>query len=249
MKCLLLIGIVIVAVAGMTASGNAALPTSEVIKEGTTATNPVPRSTVAPIQQEAAIDVTAFAGDTSVASVEVAEDTLSADPPRDTEVFPSQSGATVNGFGKGSDLPILRTLGGLGVVVSLIIAGYFVGRKLAPQYFAKRSSERYLRVIETLPMGEKRSISVIQVVNKHFIVGNTPSQISLIAQLTEPISLPSEAQTPTLGLKGRNYREQANGFRGFLDLESGRSSLSAAPKNVSAEVRMKMRQLREALEQ
>ena len=90
---------------------------------------------------------------------------------------------------------MFRAMGGLGLVLFLMIAGYFAARKFAPRYFAKGASETNLKIIETLSMGDKRSISMIQVGNSRFLVGNTAHQINLLTELPESISVVSEPET------------------------------------------------------
>ena len=62
--------------------------------------------------------------------------------------------------------PLYRTVGGMGLVLCLMIALYFGARKFFPQYFRKADSEQNLKVLETLSMGDRRSIALIQVADK-----------------------------------------------------------------------------------
>ena len=142
---------------------------------------------------------------------------------------------------------VLRTIGGLGLVLTLIVAGYFVLRKMAPQYFAKSASSHAMRVIETLSMGDRRSISLVEVANSRFLVGNTPHQISLILTLPDSLSLVSETEAIQPQPKIVTLRESSPQFRKVYDVEKGRS----APRAVNPlpdDLRMKMRQLRRTLE-
>jgi flagellar biosynthetic protein FliO len=143
--------------------------------------------------------------------------------------------------------PVLRTVGGLGLVVCVMIAVYFAARKLAPRYFTKIGSERDLRVIETLAMGDRRSISLIEVGNNRFLVGNTPHQINLLAALPEPISLVSEPNTLPANQKDKARDESKAPFRNLFEVEKKRSSQYMG-NPLPEDIRTKMRQLREALE-
>jgi hypothetical protein len=49
-----------------------------------------------------------------------------------------------------------------------------------------RQSNKRLRVCETVPLGERRFIAVIQVDNKQFLVGGSSNSVSLLAQLDKP---------------------------------------------------------------
>ncbi len=143
--------------------------------------------------------------------------------------------------------PVLRTIGGLGLVLCLMIAVYFAARRFAPRYFHNTGSEKSLRVIETLAMGDRRSISLIEVANNRFIVGNTPHQISLLAALTEPLSLVSESRTPAVKAKDAPQNESRIPFRNLFEVEKKRPSQYTA-NPLPEDIRTKMRQLRESLE-
>jgi flagellar biogenesis protein FliO len=47
----------------------------------------------------------------------------------------------------------------------------------------ERSSDRRLRVAETVSLGEKRFVAVVQVDGRHFLVAGGPANIALLAQL------------------------------------------------------------------
>jgi|WetSurMetagenome_2_1015567.scaffolds.fasta_scaffold487572_1 flagellar biogenesis protein FliO len=143
--------------------------------------------------------------------------------------------------------PVFRTLGGLGMVVCLMIAAYFAAKKFAPRYFAKSTTERNLRVIETLSMGDKRSISMIEVGNSRFLIGNTPNQLNLLMALPEALSLVSEPETMPTGTKSPGGKESTTPFRNLFEVEKKRSSQYTG-NPLPDDIRMKMRQLREALE-
>jgi flagellar biosynthetic protein FliO len=143
--------------------------------------------------------------------------------------------------------PILQTMGGLGMVLCLIAAGYFAFKKFAPQYLRKSSSEKSLKVIETLPMGDKRFIAIIQVANSRFLVGNTVHQINLLTALPEQYSLVSEPDTPSGENNKEIVKEPKNHFRKLFEVEKSRS-VQQLGHPLPEDLRTKMRQLREALE-
>jgi flagellar biosynthetic protein FliO len=143
--------------------------------------------------------------------------------------------------------PFLQTIGGLGVVLFLIAACYFAVKKFAPQYFLKGASEKNLKVIETLPMGDKRSISIIQVANSRFLVGNTANQINLLTALPEKFSLVSEPDAPLIENTKEIVKEPRNHFRNLFEVEKIRP-MPQTGRPLPEDLRTKMRQLREALE-
>jgi len=145
-----------------------------------------------------------------------------------------------------SDFSLIRTIGALGLVISLIVIGFLAARKYAPQLFNRRSEEPRMKVIETLPMGDRRSIALVQVDDSSFLVGNTASQISLLARLPWEFSLGTERDInnpePAAPAASRD------GSRKLHQVEKKPAGLGK-PKPIPPDVRAKMRQLREALEQ
>lgn len=145
-----------------------------------------------------------------------------------------------------SDFSLIRTIGALGLVISLIVIGFWGTRKYAPQLFNRQSAEQRMKVVETLPMGDKRSISLVQVDDSWFLVGNTASQISLLARLPWEFSLGPEREVnntePAAPAGSRDI------FRKLHQVEKKPAGLGK-PKPIPPDVRAKMRQLREALEQ
>lgn len=159
---------------------------------------------------------------------------------------PAQAQAAETPAG-GMGFPLIRTIGGFALVISLILIAFLVARKIAPQYFNKRSIERNLKLIESMSMGEKRSIALIQVRDRRFLIGNTPHQITLLSQLDDSLSLVSEAE------KARSTaptpKNLVDPFRRLYETERNRGVPKVGKdKAIPPDVRAKMRQLREALE-
>ncbi len=145
------------------------------------------------------------------------------------------------------DFPVFRTLGGLGIVVFLMAGGYFAARKFAPRFFSRLPADRTLRVIETLPMGDKRSISVIEIGKSRFLVGNTSGQINLLMSLPDTASPEPESDALAVPDKSASKKEVAIPFRSLFEVEKRRRP--PRPLNpLPEDIRTKMRQLREALE-
>jgi flagellar biosynthetic protein FliO len=162
-------------------------------------------------------------------------------------VGPVQPVMADNSPAEESGFSMLRAIGGLGIVLCLLVGGYFAARKLSPQYFVKGASERSLKVIETLAMGDRRSIAIIQVANSRFLVGNTPHQINLLTSLPEPTPLVSEPDALPVKPKISSPRGAGSPFRKLFEVEKNETSrLIGNP--LPDDLRTKMRQLREALE-
>lgn len=144
-------------------------------------------------------------------------------------------------------LPAIKTVGGFGLVLSLILVGFMLFRKFAPQYMGKHTQERFLRLIETLPMGEKRSIVLVQAGARKLLLASTAGQITLLTSLVDaagPASLnggqPAENDSSAAPL---------GNFRNLYEMEKKASSMRpAARPTLPPDIRGKMQELRKALE-
>jgi len=170
-------------------------------------------------------------------------------PPPSTPVIDEQRLAAPVSEAQESSLgfPLFRTIGSLGLVLCLIAGGYFAARKFAPRYFAKGTSDRNMKVIETLSMGDKRSISMIEVGNCRFLIGNTAHQINLLAALPEAFSMVSEPEKVAAIPKGTPENDSSQPFRNLFETEKKRPTQFAG-NPLPDDIRMKMRQLRASLE-
>jgi flagellar biosynthetic protein FliO len=162
---------------------------------------------------------------------------------------PAASTGTEDGFSLAPEFPVFRTLGGFGVVLSLMLVGFFGVRRYAPQLLRKPAGERSLRVLETLPIGDRRSLAVIQVEDKRFLVGHTPHQITLLASLPGAFSLAEPAISTEEAAPLTTARTASERFRNLYEVERSTSLRTPAkPKTIPPDIRAKMRQLRETLE-
>jgi flagellar biosynthetic protein FliO len=160
---------------------------------------------------------------------------------------PIQHVSTAEAQDDGMRFPVFRTLGGMGIVLSLMIGIYFGAKKFAPRYFPKAAAEKNLKVLESLSLGDRRSISLIEVAGSRYLVGNTPQQINLLAALPLPISLVSEPEALPATVKEKSGRESPSPFRNLFEVEKKEKPQPAASA-LPDDIRAKMRQLREALE-
>jgi flagellar biosynthetic protein FliO len=147
----------------------------------------------------------------------------------------------------GMHFPVLRTLGGMGLVICLMIGICLAAKKYFPRYFGRAIAERNMKIIETLSMGDRRSLSVIEVANNRFLVGNTPHQINLLAALPEPIALVPEPDAVAAHSNEKVGNESGSTFRSLFEVE-GRRSSQYRGNPLPEDIRTKMRQLRDALE-
>jgi flagellar biogenesis protein FliO len=138
---------------------------------------------------------------------------------------------------------VVKAVGGIGLVISLLLGGFVMFRKFAPQYIVKRPAERKLRVIESVSMGDKRNIAIVQAGSKQFLLASTPGQVTLLTALPDAISAPpgeSPAIEASAGAKFRNLYE--------LEKKSIPVRPAARPE-LPPDIRGKMQQLRKALEE
>ncbi len=141
--------------------------------------------------------------------------------------------------------PLLRTVGGLGLVLCLMVALYFGARKYFPQYFQKAPSEQNLKILETLSMGDRRSIALIQVADQRFLIGNTQHGINLLTTISGSTPLTPEINEPPRPSQRKNG--SGNSFKNLFEFEKKRPVPN--PGNpLPEDIRTKMRLLREALE-
>ena len=82
----------------------------------------------------------------------------------------------------------LRTALGILLALAMVLLGsYFVtrwaGMGLGARFGA--SGGRHVRLLERVPMGRDQSLVVVQVMNRYFLLGSSPSGFSLLAELTE----------------------------------------------------------------
>jgi len=90
----------------------------------------------------------------------------------------------MNGAGSGS---LWAAVGRIFAVVTEHVAGVHKSLK-------RRRSARRLRLSETLSLGEKRFLAVVQFQHQEFLVGGTGNSIALLARLDAP-GATSDSQT------------------------------------------------------
>jgi flagellar biosynthetic protein FliO len=142
-------------------------------------------------------------------------------------------------------LPMIKTVGGIGLVISLVLVGYMMFRRFAPQYMGKNAKERVLKLIETLPMGDKRSIMLVQAGGRRLLLASTPGQITLLTAIAD-----------TAGAVPRSTVEAADAelpaaasFRNLFELEKRAGSARPGVRPVlPPDIRGKMQELRKSLE-
>ncbi len=145
------------------------------------------------------------------------------------------------------DFSLLKIAGGLGLVLCLIVAGLFGGKKLFPQYFTRPIAENSLKLLETLGMGERRSISVVEFEGQRYMVGNTSQQITLLAALPGRSYLSDELTESSQPFQFTKSKPAPASFKSIYEKEKAPPARGVG-KPIPPDIRAKMRQLRESLE-
>jgi flagellar biosynthetic protein FliO len=142
-------------------------------------------------------------------------------------------------------LTLFRTLGGVGLVLCLILGGFVLFRKYAPA--GRPGADRNLRLIESLPLGDKRNIVLLQVGNRKLLLASTPGQVNLLTSFTEMSG--NTGRIAAVTQKPPAPAAAPGNFKKMFELQ--KQSVSA-PQAVRAtlppDIRGKMLELRKALE-
>ncbi|HKK33479.1 MAG TPA: flagellar biosynthetic protein FliO [Desulfomicrobiaceae bacterium] len=92
--------------------------------------------------------------------------------------------------------PVLRMLGGLGLVLGLILGGYGLLRSRIGSLPVRR--KRAMRVVESCPLGPRKSVCLVRVRDREFLLGVTQQQISLLGE-TSPEEDPRDKDRESFG--------------------------------------------------
>lgn len=76
-------------------------------------------------------------------------------------------------------------MGSLMVVLGLIVLLAWLARKYLPKTLTGMGDGRQLRLIQSLPLGPRRYVSLIEADGRRYLLGVTDSQINLIKALDE----------------------------------------------------------------
>jgi flagellar biogenesis protein FliO len=142
--------------------------------------------------------------------------------------------------------PVIRTVGGVGLVLNLIVAGFILMRRFGPRYMRKQTQERCLRLLETLPMGEKRSLVLVQAGTRKLLLASTAGQITLLTSRVEvagPAALHEGDATDMDALAA-----PPGNFRTLYEMEKKAATVRPVRPTLPPDIRGKMQELRKALE-
>jgi len=80
-------------------------------------------------------------------------------------------------------------------MIGVIYLSYLFSKYLASST-SKINSAKYMKIIDRLPTGQDRSVIILQIGDKHYLVGNTPQTIQILTELSEEqlIELPHDGR-------------------------------------------------------
>lgn len=162
----------------------------------------------------------------------------------------ASAGAGAEAGWPGTAFPFIKAIGATGLLLSLVFLGIQIFRRYAPQYFAPKPAERMLRLVESVGLGEKRSVAVIEFSGQKYLIGNTPSQITLLASLSgAPAATGTTMSAPAVERPVNTPTVARGGFLSLLTSQKNqRPAAAGSPAILPPDIRGKMRELREALE-
>lgn len=95
-------------------------------------------------------------------------------------------------------------------VAVIIYLSYVVSKSIATGS-ARINAAKYMKIVDRIPVGQDRSILILQIGDKRYLVGNTAHSIEILAELEpdEIVALPAE--------KGMLDQVNKASFRKVLD--------------------------------
>ncbi len=101
---------------------------------------------------------------------------------------------------------ILTAIGTL-CIVALIIYFSYVAAKLVAKGSFKAGRSRYMRMVDQMPVGQNRAVSVIQVGDRYFLLGIAEKGIDMLAELEEEGLIPLLAEEPDARASMPDFRD------------------------------------------
>ncbi|MFZ5980100.1 MAG: flagellar biosynthetic protein FliO [Candidatus Zixiibacteriota bacterium] len=127
-----------------------------------------------------------------------------------TDRSPSESAgeADPGTFNPGTiGMSIFKMLSALGVVLVCIYAGIFLLKKFLGRRYNGSGRDKFLQVLETAYVGQKKTVSLVRVAHKAVLIGVTDNNISILTELSEE---------ETAALADNNPAGEPDGFNRIL---------------------------------
>jgi flagellar biosynthetic protein FliO len=103
-----------------------------------------------------------------------------------------------SGFSDGSDYPsgqgefFLRAILAIIFIVILGVVAIYVSKKFLPQI--ARAPGKEIRIVETVHLGPRRAVHLIDIGHRRFLIGSTNENITRLADMTESCTGLSEQE-------------------------------------------------------
>ncbi len=104
---------------------------------------------------------------------------------------------------------MLTAVGTLCIVVLIIYLSY-VAAKLVAKGSVRAGRSQYMRMVDQLPVGQSRAVSIVQVGDRYFLLGMAEKEMHMLAELEEEGLIP-------LQIDGADAQAPAMDFRELLD--------------------------------
>jgi flagellar protein FliO/FliZ len=96
---------------------------------------------------------------------------------------PEAAADSVDQLSAGGVFTALRTGGALIFVLSAIIGVFFLLRRIAPERFGKPAKDKLIKAVDSMALGDRRSIMIVEVEGEKYLLGATPQSIALLGKL------------------------------------------------------------------
>lgn len=101
---------------------------------------------------------------------------------------------------------MLTAIGTLCIVVIVIYLSYLAAKFISRNPI-RGGRSRYMRMIDQMPVGQSRAVSVIQVGDRYFLLGIAEKQVSMLAELEEEGLVPLEMDEPMMRASVPDFKD------------------------------------------
>ena len=91
----------------------------------------------------------------------------------------------------------VRTVGSMVFILGLILGAAVLLKRYMPHRFGPLGHKRRIQVLETIPIGEKRSLTLIEIDGATLLLASTPGSVSLLKEIRPACDLNSVTTTET----------------------------------------------------
>jgi flagellar biosynthetic protein FliO len=113
----------------------------------------------------------------------------------------------------------MKAVGSLLLVLSIIFAIAFLLRRYLPCYFGITGKIRLVQIVETVSLGDKKSLTLVRVGSDRLLLGCTPNSISVLEKIQFPVGDVDQAPSQSGGeleFESGNQESDIPGFKRSL---------------------------------